>query len=111
VLLRALLEDLCARLQSVKPHDIIRILGSKDPNIMKKEPVLNVEHKRNNFHLLGAALRNLLSEGKFYFSFPALLPYKEFVEQDGVAIRKSLAYLIRLQKSEMDINQFRNLLI
>jgi hypothetical protein len=83
----------------VKPLDIIRILGKQDPNIMVTEPVLNAAHKRNNFHLLGAALRNLLTEGKFHYSNPALETYKDFVEKEGAGIRKSLADLIRKQKS------------
>jgi len=70
-----------------------------------------VVHKWNNFHLLGAALRNLLTEGKFHFSFPELTPFKEFIEVKGMAVRRGIANHIRSSKSALEIHQYRNLLI
>lgn len=53
--LRILFEDLCLRLQHLKPHDVIRIVGFKE---YENSPILNVNnHKRNNFYFIGVALR------------------------------------------------------
>jgi hypothetical protein len=56
--LRILFEDLCLRLQHLKPHDIIRVVGVE---AYENHPILNVVHKRNNFYFIGCALRQLIS--------------------------------------------------
>lgn len=56
-LLRLVFEELCTRLQCIKPHDVIRIYGKNGKQIYKDEKILNVDKKRNNFHILGSALK------------------------------------------------------
>jgi len=99
MILRVLFGDLCTRLQNTKPHDIIRIFGADGKQVYQSEKVLNVAYKRNNLFIVGQALRNLLSEGKFHFSFEELVEYRTFIEVDGIAIRKTMADLFIGQKT------------
>lgn len=101
--LRLLLEDLCIRLQNVRPHDIIRIVGVK---LYGNEPSLNVLQKRNNFFFIGAALRLLLSGGRVHFCDASIRAYRKFVECTDVPHRERLFRLIKQHKPPLAIKYF-----
>ena len=75
--LRVIFEDLCLRLQHLKAHDIIKIVGQEK---YEKNKILGVGPKRNNFFYLGAYLRALLSGGKVHFTNPGVKNLKNFIE-------------------------------
>lgn len=79
--LRVIFEDLCLRLQHLKAHDIIRIVGQRK---YEENRVLGVKEKRNNFFYLGAYLRALLSGGKVHFTNPGVKNLKDFIECNAV---------------------------
>jgi len=58
--LRVLFEDLCLRLQNLKPHEVIQIIGHR---AYRDTAVMNVANKRNNFYYIGEALRSIISGG------------------------------------------------
>ena len=90
-ILAIVFEDLCAKLQHLKVHDVIAALESTKSRIdvsslqirykmYMEAPILNLEQKRNNFFFIGDSLRCLLSGLKVNCSSPSVKAYKDFIE-------------------------------
>lgn len=117
MVIRVLFEDLFARLQTCKAHDIIRILDKKFPGeglkAYTRSNIIQVNDQRrgNNLFMVGQALRNLLTEGKFYFTNPELRPYKNFIEREGIQTRARIASLVRGQKTPLETKRYDIVLV
>ena len=62
--------------------------------------------------MLGAAIRNLFTEGKFYFTNPELSEYKNFVEMEGIETRKKLSNLFRnTTNPKLNIKNYESILV
>lgn len=108
-MLRMLFEDLCLRLQHLKPHDVIRIVGFRE---YESSPILNVNnHKRNNFYFIGVALRQIIGGSTIHFSDLALKPLKNFIECRDYPYRTMVMNLLREHKTQLEINAFSQILI
>jgi len=114
-----LFEDVCLALENLKPHQMIKIverLIAKD-NISDRRSKyaktlylnskwLNVSRKRNNFNLIGQALRTLFAEGKIHFKNDELTEYKHFIEVEGVEIRQQVVKYLREHVSPFETERF-----
>ena len=106
--LRALFEDLFLKLQHLKPHDIIKIVGQKQYDT---SGVLVVAKKRNNFFYVGEALRQVMTGGRIHFSNPVLESYKDFIGQKEVNYRTKLMDLIVSHKGKDEMLNFNQILV
>mmetsp|Transcript_22744 Transcript_22744/g.35029 ORF Transcript_22744/g.35029 Transcript_22744/m.35029 type:complete len:92 (-) Transcript_22744:1821-2096(-) len=76
-MLRLLFEDLWLRLQHLKPHDVIKVIGLR---AYEANPIMNVIHKRNNFFFIGSALKVLFTGEKMFFTGQPVENLKSFLE-------------------------------
>lgn len=114
--LRALFEDLCLRLQHLRPHDVIRVLSEDRGQAYGQEQyerakIMNVVRKRNNFFFVGDALRAVLTGGKVHFSNQSLAAFKAFIEERGKETRASVQSKVAEHKNKEELLNFNQVLV